>query len=888
METNERGRRRRPFWYLTRRPGIVRADVDAELGMHLEMRMEELVARGLSRADARREAIRQFGDLDATRDYCRRQDRAKENSMRRSLIVEDLAQDLRICLRGVLRAPITALVIVVTVGLGIGATDAVFSAADAALLRPLPYSQPDRLVRIYTDVPPNRFPFSVVDYLALTAEQTRFEEIAAYGSRGMTFTDGAVAERVRGRDVSADYFGLLGIRPALGRVLNANDAREGAARVVVVGHDFWQRRLGARADAIGRSVRFDGQDYTLAGVLPQEVGPLEQTQDFFVPAHWPPPTRKGPFFITVLGRLRAGADRALAVEELHGINRRLFPLWRASYQDDRATWGMIDLKTHIVGDARTTAGLALAAVALVWLIACANASNLLIARVASRRRELAVRAALGASRGRVVRLLLAESGLLACGAALLGVGIAYAGIGLLHDFGAAYFPRAQEVAFDSTARWLLAALTASSALLFGLVPAVHGAGGPVDESLRSEGRTATGGVTVRRLRRVLVATQFAIATPLLVVAALLLASLDRLERVDLGFDTRNVVTGLVLLPSTQYSDNGRIAAFWDDLHRRVAAIPGVVGVAFADGRPPNDVNNFNNFDLEDAPTPPGQSQPITPWVAVSPDYFRVLGLPLLEGRLLDERDAQAQNLLAIVVDRAWARRFFPRGSAVGRRIRQGGCTTCPWTTVVGVVSEVKYAGLDKPDEGTVYQPMAPQRLFRNVIVRTSADAATTTAAVRTALGAIDRDLPLSSVATIDELVARALERPRSLSVLIASLALVALSLSAIGIYGVMAYYVQQHTKEIGIRLALGGSRRRVLNLIVGQGMQVAAGGVAVGALTALALTRLMASLLFGVSSSDPFAFAGVCGLMLFIALLACVVPATRATGLQPAVVLRNE
>ncbi|PYQ81195.1 MAG: hypothetical protein DMG01_04645, partial [Acidobacteria bacterium] len=378
-----------------------------------------------------------------------------------------------------------------------------------------------------------------------------------------------------------------------------------------------------------------------------------------------------------------------------------------------------------------------------------------------------------------------------------------------------------------------------------------------------------------------------IATPLLVMAALLIVSLNQLRRVDLGFDTRNVLTGLILLPSTQYSEAGRIAAFWDDLHRRVASIPGVGGVAFADGRPPSDVNNFNNFDLEDAPTPPGQSQPVTPWVAVSPDYFHVLGLPLLEGRLLDERDAQAANLLAIVVDRAWARRFFPSASAVGRRIRQGGCTTCPWTTVVGVVSEVKYAGLDKPDEGTVYQPMAPQRLLRNLIVRTSVDPSSVVTAVRQAVRAIDPDLPLSSVATIDDLVARALEKPRSLSLLIGGLAIVALALSMIGIYGVMAYYVQQHTKEIGIRLALGGSRVRVLRLIVVQGMTVVASGVGIGLVSALVLTRLTSSLLFGVGSNDPVALAGVCAVMLTVALLACLAPAARATGLQPGIVLRD-
>ncbi len=808
--------------------------------------------------------------------------------MRRSLMIEDLAQDVRISLRVVLRAPITAMVIVATVGLGIGATTAVFTAVNAALLRPLPYAEPERLVRVYTDVPPNRFPFSVVDYLALTAEQTQFELMAGYAGRAMTFTDGTVAERVRGRDVSPEYFALLGIRPALGRALSEVDGRPASPRTVVVGQEFWQRRLGGRPDAIGKPVRFDGMDYTLVGVLPTTVGPLEQGQDFFVAARWETPARKGPFFITMLGRLRKGTDRSGAAAELRAINRRLFPIWRASYQDDRATWSMMDLKAHVVGDVRTTAGLALAAVGLVWLVACANASNLLVARAATRRRELAVRAALGASRNRVRRHLLTESGLLACGAASLGVAIAWTGIDLLRTFGETSFPRTQEVHFDSTAIWLLAVLTASSTLLFGLVPALHAAAAPLDESLRSESRTSTGGAGVRRLRRVLVAAQFAIATPLLVVAALLMVSLNQLGRVDLGFDTRRILTGVILLPSTQYSDNGRIAAFWDELQRRILSVPGVVGVAFADGRPPNDVNNFNNFDLEDAPTPPGQSQPITPWLAVSPEYFRVLGLPLMEGRLLDERDAQAPDLLAIVVDRAWAKRFFPNGSAVGRRIRQGGCTTCPWTTVVGVVSEVKYAGLDKPDQGTVYQPMAPQRLVRNVIIRAGLDPAALVTPVRQALQSLDSNLPLSSVATMDGLVARSLEKPRSLSLLIGSLAIVAMALSMIAIYGVMAHYVQQHAKEIGIRLALGSSRRDVLRLVVGQAMKVVTSGVGIGALAALVLTRLTATLLFGVRVNDPVTLAGVAGAMLIVALLACLVPAARATGLQPADVLRND
>ena len=683
------------FWYWRRRPEVVRDEVDEELRVHLEMRIDELRAAGLSPEEARRQAVRQFGDLEGTRRYCRRQDLDKENRVQRLLFLQDLAQDLTIGLRNLLRVPGLALTVVVTVGLGIGATTAIFAAVNAALLQPLPYKDPDRLVRIYTDAPPYRFPFSVADYLALEAQQTRFEQIAGYRGRAMAFSDGTVAERLTGREVSWTYFRLLGIAPAIGRDFTEQDGRPGNPRAAVISHGLWERRLGSRPGVVGQPIRLDGADYTIAGILPPQLGPFERRQDFFIAAQWSTPRRKGPFFITALGRLRDGAGPAAAASELHTINRRLFPLWKSSYQDDRATWNLMDLKAFVAGDIRTVAGVALAAVALVWLIATANAANLLVARVTSRRRELAVRAALGASRGRVVRYLLAESALLAIGAAAVGLSIAWGGIRLLQTAGANYLPRTQEIGLDGPVLWLLAAVTIASGVLFGAVPALYGAGGPVEESLRSMGRSATGSRAVRRLRRGLVASQFAIATPLLVGAGLLLVSLNELRRVDLGFDTRNMLTGAIQLPAAQYPENASIV-FWDELKRRVAALPGVSAVAFADGRPPDDVSDFNNFDLEDQPTPPGQSQPVTPWVGVTPEYFGVLGLPLLEGRLLDERDMRAEDLEAVVVDRAWAKRFFPNESAIGKRLRSGGCTQCPWTTVVGVVSEVKYAGLDQP------------------------------------------------------------------------------------------------------------------------------------------------------------------------------------------------
>jgi len=312
--------------------------------------------------------------------------------------------------------------------------------------------------------------------------------------------------------------------------------------------------------------------------------------------------------------------------------------------------------------------------------------------------------------------------------------------------------------------------------------------------------------------------------------------------------------------------------------------------AFSDARPPNDVNNFNNFDLEDAPTPSGQSQPVVPWVSVTPGYFQLLGLNLVRGRLLDKRDAvlPATTEQPVVVDRAWVRRFFPDRDAVGRRMRQGGCTTCPWTVVVGVVSEVKYVGLDQPNLGTIYAPLAPQTHARYIDVRTSVDPSRMLPAVRTAVRGLDAGLPFSNVATIDELVDRSLARPRSLSVLVATLASVALLLSVIGVYGVMAYYVQQHAKDIGIRLALGGSRGDLFRLIIGQGMTVVTGGVALGLLAALAATRAMSSLLFGVGAADVRTFAAVAVLMTVVAFAACALPARRAVGVHPATVLRDE
>jgi putative ABC transport system permease protein len=872
------------FWYLRRRS--VEADVDEELKLHLEMRVEELVASGMTRDEARREATRQFGDLEATRRYCREQDETRENVMQRTLSIQDLAQDFRIGIRSLLRVPLLTATIVLTVGIGIGATAAIFSAIDAAVLRPLPYATPDRLVRIYTDAAPFKFRFSVADYLAFTEQQTRFERHATFTDRSVTFSNGQVAELLRARVVSWQFFSVLGIAPQQGRDFNEMDGRVGAPAVALASQTFFQQRLGGREDAIGRAVRLDGNDVTIVGVLPATTGPLERRQDLFLIQQFTPPTRKGPFFYSVVARLPAGADRGLAANELRAINRAIFPLWKASYQSEKATWGMEDLKTNLVGDVRAIAGVSLGAVALVWLIACANASNLLIARVAGRRQELAVRAALGASRGRVIRYLLVESSLLAVGAAVVAIAVTYGGMQVLQTLGATYFPRTGEIQFNANLAWLMFALAVSSALLFGLVPAFNITGGSVDQSLRSS-RSTTAGVGVRRMRRALVAAQFAIATPLLIAAGLLLASLNALKNVDMGFDGTRIFTASVRLPGAQYREPPVISSFWAELKRRLESQPGIEGVAFSDGRPPNTAGQHNNFDLEQRPAGDGGAQHVTAWVGISPEFVKVMGMRLIEGRLLDERDVNAQTNLAVLVDQAWARRFFPNESAVGKRFRSGGCSTCEWTTVVGIVNDVPYDGLSQAQQGTVYFGTANQP-FRYLVVRTKGEPVREAATIAQVVRELEPGAPLAEIATVDQLIDQSLARPESLSVLVGSFAGVALLLSIIGIYGVMGYYVQQQLKEISIRMALGGSRGDVARLVVGQGMTVVVIGVVVGMALAFTATRLMSTLLFGVGAADPLTFSGVVMLLTVTALLACAVPAWRAMRVQPAEVLRNE
>jgi putative ABC transport system permease protein len=807
---------------------------------------------------------------------------------RTAAAIDGLVRDLRHSARSLVRTPVLTVTIALTVGLGIGATSALFSGVNAVLIRPLPYTNPGELVRIFTDSPPNRWPLSVADYLALEEQQTSFRGVAGYDNATVTFNRGDVAERVRGKFVTGDYFSLLGVTPLHGRVFNEADGKPESEPTVVVSHAFSTRHLSGGEAAIGQSIRLDGRTYRVVGVLPPTVGPFEQESDFFAAVEWQPPARKGPFFVTAVARLLPGTSRAVASAELRAINRRIFPVWQDSYQDKASTWGMMDLKEAVVGDVRRTQILVFGAVGLLLLIATNNATNLLLARATQRRRELAVRASLGASRGRLVRYMLAESAMLALAGASVGLCVLFWGTELLRTAGAQFIPRTQEIHVDGTVLLFLGAVTLSSGLLFGLLPSLAGVQLSVQQALRDNGRSTSDAAGPRRLRRVLVASQFAIAAPLLIGAGLLAGSLARLSRVEPGFDTHNILAAGVALPQLDYREPEETRAFWKQAVERIAGLPGVEAVVLGDALPPTSVNMINNFNLEDKPVAPGESEPATPWVAVSTGYFGALGIAVIEGRTFTDLDVGNAPPVA-VVDRAWANRFFPGESAVGKRFVSGGCSTCPLTTVVGVVSDVKYMGLDDPGTGTVYWPMEQgTKRFMNFLMRTGPDPVSLLPAVRQVVRELDPSIPLLDATTIDESLVASLRMPRYMTMLAAAFALAALMLSVIGIYGVVSHHVQQHTRDIGIHIALGGAPNRVLQAVVWRGLRLVLVGVVIGLAGTLYLTRLMSSMLFDIGANDLLTFSSVAVAMLAVALTACLIPARRAASVDPVIALREE
>ena len=791
-------------------------------------------------------------------------------------------------IRRLARVPVLTTSIVLTVGLGLGGSVAVFAVADLLILRPLPYPQADRLVWIHTENPPYRFNFSVVDFQALAEQQTTFQGVAALqaGSAALVTAEGA--ERVSTWAVTPGLFDVLGVTPVAGRTARPDEAVPGAARTALVSAGFAATRLGAApgdaARALGASVQLDGLSYEVIGVLPERLGPLGARTQVFTTQQLETPTRRGPFFQVVVGRLAEGVDPAAAAAELAAINRRLFPLWRSSYQDESATWALAPLQELVHGDVGRLVLLLGASVGLLLLLATTNAASLLLTRVRSRTRELAVRVALGASRRSIRGHLLAESALLALAGTVVGLLVAWGTLSLMPVVAQGYIPRLQELGLDARAATFGALLAAVAWLLFGLSPALRGSTGAGAAALGVAGARAG---LVERSQRLLVALQVAVAVPLLAAGGLLATSLRNLEGADPGFEPEGLLSAQVSLAAARYPDDEARQAHWWAVEERVRAIPGVLSVGISDSRPPVEAYNYNNFDLEDRPAPPGESQPVACWVSADAGYLEALGVPLLEGRMLTRDDERPGADPVVLVDERWARRHFPGERVVGRRLREGGATSGPWTTVVGVVADVTHAGFGGDTGGTVYAPWtALTQAF--VVVRAAGDASAVAGPLGEELRALDATAPVTDVATGDALVGSTLEQPRHLALLLLSLSAVALALAVVGIYGITAHAVESRRADIAVRVALGAGPSRVVGVVVRGALALSLVGLVVGVAAARGAAPLLRGLLYEVDPLDATNLSGVVALLAAVALLACVVPVRRALRSDPAAVLRDD
>ncbi|HEV2860568.1 MAG TPA: ABC transporter permease [Pyrinomonadaceae bacterium] len=851
-------------------------ELEEEMRLHLEMKAEEYEAAGMTADEARRAARRGFGNQTRLRELSR--------EAWGFVMMETLLQDVRFGVRVLARHKGFTAVAVLTLALGIGANTAIFSVVNAVLLRPLPYKDPERLVMLWendTQEGNDRNPVAPANFVDWQKQTGTCDALAFYNQpAGVNVTGGgSEPERVVGAGVSPNIFSVLGVQPARGRTFSDSEA---AAHEVIISHGFWQRRFGGDPEVVGRQMTLDAEILDVVGVMPPEFQLPEETELWWANMDGSLATMRVRHFLRVVGRLKPGVPVEQARADFDTIARRL----AEQYPETNTGYGVnvITLRDQFVGGVRPALLLLLGAVGFVLLIACANVANLMLARSAARQKEMAVRAALGAGRLRLVRQLLTESLLLAAAGGAAGLLFAYWGSDLLTALGASGLPRGARVGVDGRVLAFTFMMTLLTGLAFGFVPAWAGAKAGVHGILKEDGRGATGR---RAGRRLLVVTEIACALMLLIGAGLLIKSFVRLQAVEPGFDPSGVVTMQFSLPDARYSEPPQVAAFYARLVEHARTVPGVRAAGAVSRLPLAGDRSTMGLTVEGRPAVSGQYEEVH-FRAVTPDYFRALGVPLRAGRELGERDG-AEAPPVVLVNETTARKYWPGADPVGRRVKLGPGAQGPWVTVVGVVGDVRNFGLESEAKPEVYVPhrQSPQSRMR-LVLRTDGDPLSLVPAVRSAVRSLDAELPFSQVATMEELLARSVAQRRLSTLLLGVFAGTALLLAAIGIYGVMAYSVTQRTREIGIRMALGARRGDVVRMVLRQGMALALAGVACGLGGGLVAARLMRGLLYGVSAVDPLTFVGMAGVLTCVALLACYVPARRATKIDPLVALRAE
>jgi putative ABC transport system permease protein len=798
-----------------------------------------------------------------------------------------LLQDLRYGIRMLLKNPGFAVVAVIALGLGIGANAAIFSVVNTVLLRPVPYEDPDQLMVLKENMPPKfpEFSISPGNFLDWQKQNTVFERIAAInGSAFILVVEGAEPERLRGARVSAGMFEMLGVNPMHGRTFLEEEDQPGHENVAILSGGLWKRRFAADPNVIGQPITLSGISYTVIGVMPPSFGFPDRETDVWAPVAFTARDAQvhGGHYLSAIGRLKQGTTVEQARTEMSAIAGRL----AEQYPDSNTGWGVdvFSMQEYEVRDIRPALLVLLGAVGLVLLIACANVANLLLARATTRQKEIAIRSALGASRGRVARQLLTESVLLALVGGVVGVLLAQLGIGSLLALAPEDVPRVKDVTLDASVLGFTLLVTLLTGVIFGLVPALQSSRVNLNETLKEGGRGTTGGH--HRVRAGLVVTEVALALVLLIGAGLLIRSFYRLQQVNPGFNPSNALAVTVSLPGRKYQQPDQRAAFFTQLIEKVSTLPGVAAVG-ASQTLPIQGDYLLGFIIQGRPPfPPGQ-EPSTNYYSVTPDYFRAMGIPLLRGREFTEQDRTGATRV-VIINEEMAKRYFPDEDPIGKRIH---VTQGPETfrEIVGIVGDVKQYGLARPTTLQTYEPfLQTPYSSMTLVVRADGNLAPLGGAIRSQVLAIDKEQPISRIKPLEEVVSESVAKQRFSMLLLGIFAAVALVLSAVGLYGVMSYSVTQRTHEIGIRTALGAKQSDVLKLVVGQGMVLALTGVGIGLLAAFGLTRLMSVLLFGVSATDPLTFVALPAVLTLVALAACFVPARRATKVDPMIALRYE
>jgi putative ABC transport system permease protein len=820
--------------------------------------------------------------------------------------METLLQDIRYGLRLLTRRPGFTAVAVIALALGIGANTAIFSVVNGVVLRPLPYKDPDRLAMVWSRRPllqaqvgSAEFPVSAGDFVDWRDQNQVFEQIAAFHSQPFNITGAGEPEYLGGVRASASLFSLLGVEPMLGRTFTPEEDQPGAERVVVISHGLWMRRFGSDQHIIGQKIMLNDEPHTVVGVLPPgfqfpRKGELPagyqfpRQADFYTPLAWTPAqaSNRGRNFVAVIARLNPRVTFEQAGAEMDAIADRLKQQYPQTNTNKEVF--LVPLHQQVVGKVRTALLVLLGAVGFVLLIACANVANLLLARAASRQKEIAIRTALGASRVRVIRQLLTESVLLSLVGGTLGLLLALWGIELLLAISPANLPRVDTIGIDGRVFSFTLMISLLTGIGFGLAPAIQVSKPDLGGALKEGGRASSVGSGHNRFRSLLVVAEVALSLVLLIGAGLMVRSFVTLLNVDPGLNPQNVLTLDIGLPRTKYTGPQQVA-FFQQVISRLQALPGVQLAGAVYPLPLSGGEEGMGFGIEGRPAAaPGESFNAGPrWV--SADYFKVMGIPLLRGRELTERDG-ADSPRVLVISEAMAHAYWPDEDPIGKRVAFDQINGAPnWREIVGVVRDVKHSALDATAKPEMYVPFGQFPIFfQTVVLRTTGDPLSLVGAARSEVLAVNADQAISNVHTMEELLSNSIAQRRFNMLLLSIFAAIALVLSAVGIYGVMSYSVAQRTHELGVRMALGAQTSHVVALVVKQGMTPALVGVGIGLAASFGLTRILASLLYGVSTTDTLTFSLIALLLASVALLACYLPARRATKVDPMVALRYE